>query len=66
MSTDTTNRIEGREGRAGASRSEPGGRAERDAGGVLAGQSPAIAGLPDEVRGRLSDELIDELLAGAR
>jgi hypothetical protein len=54
-------------GRAGVERSEPGGRAERDAGaprrtqGVVAGEELAV-----EVRDRLSDELVDELLAGAR
>src|SRR3954452_19685028 len=63
MSTNTKTAIE-REGRprAGVSRSEPGGRAQRDAGGARA----AVEQLPDEVRERLSDELIDELLAGAR
>src|SRR3954470_4297261 len=63
MSTNTKTAIE-REGRprAGVSRSEPGGRAQRDAGGAR----PAVEQLPDEVRERLSDELIDELLAGAR
>jgi putative transposase len=45
---------------AGGLRSEPGGRAQRPAGGA-----PASA-LPPEVRDRLSDEVIDELLAGAR
>jgi hypothetical protein len=76
---------------AGGERSEPGGRAQRDAGETLraaAGGSPrgprrgelspelvddavnrarlrtAVGELPDG--GRLSDELIDELLAGAR
>jgi putative transposase len=47
-------------GSAGGLRSEPGGRAERPAGG---GPTPEF---PLEVRDRLSDELIDELLAGAR
>ena len=66
MSTSTKTAIE-REGRprAGVSRSEPGGRAQRDAGGALAAGS-AVERLPEEVRERLSDELIDELLAGAR
>jgi putative transposase len=66
MSTNTKTAIE-REGRprAGVSRSEPGGRAQRDAGGALAAGS-AVERLPEEVRERLSDELIDELLAGAR
>jgi putative transposase len=51
---------------AGGLRSEPGGRAQRPAGAarLLEGRSPV--GLPGEVRDRLSDELIDELLAGAR
>jgi putative transposase len=51
---------------AGGLRSEPGGRAQRPAGAarVLEGRSPV--GLPGEVRDRLSDELIDELLDGAR
>ncbi|MFL5247691.1 MAG: IS256 family transposase [Myxococcales bacterium] len=66
MSTNTKTAIE-REGRprAGVSRSEPGGRAQRDAGGARAAGAP-VEQLPDEVRERLSDELIDELLAGAR
>ena len=46
-------------GGAGGSRSEPGGRAQRPAGG-------APLELPDAVRDRLADEVIDELLAGAR
>ena len=47
---------------AGGVRSEPGGRAQRPAG-----EAPmAEVGLPQEVRDRLSDEVIDELLAGAR
>ena len=66
MSASTKKTIE-REGRPGASvsRSEPGGRAQRDAGGARAAGRP-VEQLPDEVRERLSDELIDELLAGAR
>src|SRR5437762_8028691 len=49
-------------GSAGRSRSEPGGRAKRPAG--AAGQLEVE--LPGEIRDRLSDEVIDELLAGAR
>jgi putative transposase len=45
---------------AGGLRSEPGGRAERPGGGA------PMPELPQEVRDRLSDEVIDELLAGAR
>ena len=44
---------------AGGARSEPGGRAQRPAGG-----EPLE--IPDAVRDRLADEVIDELLAGAR
>src|SRR3954453_18710585 len=44
---------------AGGARSEPGGRVQRPAGG-------ASLGIADAVRDRLSDEVIDELLAGAR
>jgi putative transposase len=66
MSTSTKTAIERRaRPGAGVSRSEPGGRAQRDAGGALAAGS-AVERLPEEVRERLSDELIDELLAGAR
>jgi putative transposase len=45
---------------AGGLRSEPVGRAERPAGGTSAPE------LWQEARSRLSDEVIDELLAGAR
>jgi putative transposase len=48
---------------AGGLRSELVGRAQRPAGGAPA---PGVELLPQEVRDRLSDELIDELLAGAR
>src|SRR5438105_5318231 len=51
-------------GSAGGLRSEPGGRAQRPAGGARPLQPPVE--LPDEVRDRLADEVIDELLAGAR
>ncbi len=44
---------------AGGARSEPGGRAQRPAGG-----EPFE--LPEAIRDRLADEVIDELLAGAR
>jgi putative transposase len=44
---------------AGGLRSEPGGRAEQPAGG-------APLELPPEVRDRLSDEVIDQLLSGTR
>jgi putative transposase len=66
MSTSIKETIE-RNGRAdaGVSRSEPGGRAQRDAGGANAAGRP-VESLPDGVCERLSDELIDELLAGAR
>src|SRR3989441_5259118 len=51
---------------AGGARSEPGGRAQRPVGGARPGQGPPPVGLPREVRDRLADEVIDELLAGAR
>jgi putative transposase len=70
MSANSKSKMEPNDGpvgrdSAGGERSEPGGRAERPAG---AGRSPrgSLAELPPEVRDRLSDELIDELLAGAR
>jgi putative transposase len=47
---------------AGGVRSEPVGRAEQAAGGA----PPVGVELPSEVRDRLSDEVIDQLLAGAR
>jgi putative transposase len=53
--------------RAGVERSEPGGRAKRDAGAArLPRGSLPVDELPEGVRDRLSDELVDELLAGAR
>ena len=51
---------------AGGERSEPGGRAERPAGAARPSRGPPFVELPAEVRDRLSDGLIDELLAGAR
>ena len=64
MSTKTKSSVEGPEGRATVARSEPGGRAEREGGA-----SPDrwdVERLPAELRERLGDELIDQLLAGAR
>ena len=56
MSTKTsTDLIES----AGGVRSEPGGRAQRAGGGEP-------LDLPEGIRDRLADEVIDELLAGAR
>src|ERR1700677_2751262 len=49
---------------AGVSRSEPGGRAQRRAGAARAPGPRAERA--DEVKALLPDELIDELLAGAR
>src|SRR6201996_6077446 len=49
---------------AGVARSEPGGRAKRRAGAARPpGPRPELA---DEVKALLPDELLDELLAGAR
>src|SRR5207249_1520078 len=50
-------------GSAGGLRSEPVGRAQQPAGGA---RLPEVELLPQEIRDRLSDEVIDELLAGAR
>lgn len=81
MSSRNDSRIEFEEmeGLAGVQRSEPGGRAQLQAGarGRAAGLSQGLVDeavgrarlrrdLPDEARDRLSDELIDELLAGRR
>jgi putative transposase len=52
--------------RAGVERSEPGGRAQRDSGAARPPEGRPLPELPPGVRDRLSDELIDELLAGAR
>lgn len=65
--TKRQRRIDVKEPRAGVERSEPGGRAQRDAGAARAPEGhPPHAELALEVRDGLSDELIDELLAGAR
>jgi transposase-like protein len=53
-------------GSAGGLRSEPGGRAQRAAGAARSPQGRPPVPLPREVRDRFSDEVIDELLAGAR
>ena len=68
MSTKDMENIEASERgpRAGVSRSAPGGRAQRGAGAARAPERPPLAELPPEVRDRLSDQVIDELLAGAR
>ena len=53
-------------GAAGVSRSEPGGRAQRNARGREVDRPPAVGDLPREVGELLSDEVVDELLAGAQ
>ena len=52
-------------GSAGVERSEPVGRAQRRAGAARRELAPR-AELAEEVKALLPDELIDELLAGAR
>lgn len=80
MTTKNTHSIDRDRVRAGVERSEPGGRAELDAGarghgaGGLSrdlvddavGRARLRRDLPDGARERLTDELIDELLAGRR
>jgi putative transposase len=51
---------------AGVSRSEPGGREQRNASGREVDRPPGVGDLPRELRELLSDEVVDELLAGAR
>src|SRR5438270_4173927 len=53
-------------GSVGGLRSEPGGRAQRPVGAARLREDRPPLELPDEVRDRLSDEVIDGLLAGAR
>ena len=69
MPTKNRSRIEEIEARAGAERSEPGGRAELSVGAAPSPGTPSLPGLPGGgslERPELSDELIDELLAGAQ
>src|ERR687897_612678 len=63
---ETQTGIELKERRAGVERSEPGGRAQRDAGATRPPWGPLPEGVPADVREVLSDELVDELLAGAQ
>jgi hypothetical protein len=65
MSIDS-GEVRGGRVRAGVSRSEPGGRAQRDAGRASSAGPPLEERVSGEVRELLSDELVDELLAGAR
>jgi len=53
-------------GAAGVSRSEPGGRAQRNASGREVDRPPGVGDLPREIGDLLPDGLVDELLAGAR
>jgi putative transposase len=53
-------------GSAGVSRSEPGGRAQRNASGREVDRPPGVGDLPRDVGELLPDEVVDELLAGAR
>jgi putative transposase len=64
MSTKRSQSTIGEPARAGGEAGEPGGRAGRGAGAARPPQGPSE--LSREVRERLGDELIDELLAGAR
>jgi putative transposase len=66
---NTHSRIDAKEvgGRASVERGEPAGRAAGNAGAARRARGAvAAAELPPSVRDQLSDELIDELLAGAR
>jgi len=63
---ETQTRIDVRGARAGVERSEPGGRAQRDAGATRPPRGPVPEGVPADVRELLPDELVDELLAGAQ
>jgi putative transposase len=66
---NTHSRIDAKEngGRAGVERGEPAGRAAGNAGAARRARGAVAADeLPPSVRDQLSDELIDELLAGAR
>jgi putative transposase len=63
--TDSLGEPQDQAGSAGVARSEPGGRAQRRAGAARR-QPASRSELADEVKALLPDELIDELLAGAR
>jgi hypothetical protein len=65
MSTTIPSRLDesGDPSAAGAERSEPGGRAKRGGGGGRRDGRPELAA---ELKALLPDELLDELLAGAR
>jgi putative transposase len=63
---ETQTRVDVEEARAGVERSEPGGRAQRDAGAARSPEGVRPDELPAAVRDLLSDELVDELLVGAR
>jgi putative transposase len=65
MSTATTVQTQD-EVAAGVSRSEPVGRAQRNASGRDAGIPSGVPDLPDRVKAVLPDEVLDELLAGAQ
>jgi putative transposase len=64
MSTVPSTMSEELEGRAAIPGREPGGRVVRDGGATPPGLG--VEALPAELRGRVGDELIDQLLAGAR
>jgi hypothetical protein len=64
MSTKRSQSTVGEPACVGGEAGEPGGRAGRGAGAARPPQGPSE--LSREVRERLGDELIDELLAGAR
>jgi putative transposase len=51
---------------AGVARSEPVGRGQRNARGRDAGRPPGVSDVPRELRELLPDEVVDEMLAGAR
>jgi putative transposase len=53
-------------GAVGVPRSESVGRAQRNAHGRDAGTPPGVSDVPRELREMLPDEVVDELLAGAR
>ena len=67
MSTTISSRLDepSDPGSAGVERSEPVGRAQRRAGAARRRRTPRPE-LAEEVKALLPDELIDELLAGAR